>query len=288
MKRFLVGILLISSFIYGNYAYSGDDRPAAKCCHRCGMVMNSGGLELNIAGQPQWQECCPMCAFADVVECGCVKALLSGRDDHTGDAINIDFIDGKISTIKPESIVILIGGSCPKNHIFTGTDNANAYIASNSWANADMIKPAATAFKGVKRSKKSLTRCAMCTAPLKGHIKTSGTIITDKGRRMRLCCGHCLLFSVYRLGKNAKRIVTTDFVSGESVNARQAWFVVGNDLVLCCYPSTISFRDRSAAELFQKKHGGTVMSFDQSLDNIEHVMGKARGKNRNAGHKKKN
>jgi nitrous oxide reductase accessory protein NosL len=109
---------------------------------------------------------------------------------------------------------------------------------------------------------------------LEGHEKTHFTIMTKDKKRLIACCGHCGLLMVHKLKDKAIRAVTPDFGTGQLIDAKKALYVVDNDQVVCCFPSTISFAKKESTEAFQKEHKGVVMTFKQTQANMQKVMGK--------------
>lgn len=245
-------------------------------CHRCGMIVPIDGKEIvvqGVEGEP-WYQCCPMCALMDIIESGGGTGTIKAPDSGSGEPITIIIKDKKLSAVQPASTLLLVGGSCLRNKIFTSKAAALTFVEATTWAEKKMIKPLDKVFANLQKKKKTLERCSICTTTMAGHEKTHFIIMTKDKQRMVACCGHCGLFALYRLGDRAKRATTTDFVSGKLIAADQAFYVVGNNLVTCCIPSTISFAKRQEAENFQAKHGGTIYSLTEALTNIDKVMKK--------------
>ena len=142
------------------------------------------------------------------------------------------------------------------------------------WAKADMLRTVPRAVEWLMDKSQAATRCSMCATPLAGHEKTHFTIITKDKKRRVACCAHCGLLMMHKLKKNAVRAVTPDFKTGQLINALDAFYVVDNDLVVCCYPSTLAFARREDAENFQKRYKGEVLTFQEALANMDKVMGK--------------
>ena len=226
-----------------------------------------------VAEEP-WYQCCPMCALMDVIETAKGKGVINAYCNQTGRPVKMVITNQQIAKTEPPDTIMLAGGSCAKNKIFYSEADAQKFIKANSWANKKMLKPPAKAFAMLKDKKKAITRCSMCTTRLKGHEKTWFTVMTTSKKRMVLCCGHCGLFTMYKLKDKAKRATTTDFLTGKLIDAKMAYYVAGNDLLLCCFPSTISFADKKDAENFQKEHGGEILTFDQAMADINKIMKK--------------
>jgi len=243
-------------------------------CHRCGMAMEKSDKVITVTGVPEepWYQCCPMCALMDIIESGKGNGVIKAYCNQTGRPIKIVIANHQITMTEPQCTILLVGGSCPKNKIFYSDAEGQEFIKANPWAKKKMLKSPAKAFAMLKDKKKAITRCSMCTTTLKGHEKTWFTIMTTAKKRMVLCCGHCGLFSMYKLKDKAKRATTTDFLTGKLIDAKKAYYVAGNDLLLCCFPSTISFADKKDAENFQKEHGGELLTFQQAMADINKIM----------------
>jgi len=286
MKKIQIGFICILSLVLlmesdlfckeGKELKFSDNLDQYHFCHRCGMAVKKSDPAITVTGvkEEPWYQCCPMCALMDIIETGQGNGTITAYCNKTGREIKITIENKQISKIKPESTILLVGGSCLKNKIFAGKEQADQFIAATAWAKKEMIKPVSKAFSMLKNKKKEHKRCRMCTTPLKGHEKTWFTIMTTGKKRMVLCCGHCGLFTMYKLKNKARRSVTPDFITGRLIDAANAFYVVGNDLVLCCFPSTISFESRKDAEKFQKEHGGEILTFQEAMANINKVMKK--------------
>ena len=285
MKNLLIAALVVMVSIYcfemiGNAAESGQkfskNLDQYHFCHRCGMAVEKTEEVITVTNVPEgpWYQCCPMCALMDIIESGKGRGTISANGEISSAKIEIVIQNHGIRKIEPESAILLVGGSCLKNKIFDSNRHASEFIAKNKWAKVDMLKPVSKTFAMLKDKKKAIDRCAMCANPLAGHEKTTFTIITKDKKRRLACCGHCGLFMLYKMKDKAKRAVTSDFKTGRLIDAKHAFYVVANDHVVCCYPSTISFENDEEALRFQKQHGGEIMAFQEAMVNMDKVMKK--------------
>jgi ribosomal protein L34E len=221
-----------------------------------------------------WYQCCPICALMDIIESGQGNGTIHAFDNTGLQPIHIVIGDGKIKTMTPPGTILLVGGSCLTNKIFSTRTNAMAFIEKNPWAKPIMLKPVKETHALLKNKAQAINRCAMCANPLQGHEKTMMTLITKGEKRLQACCAHCGLFMAYKLKNNLIRAVIPDFKTGRLIDAQKAYYVVDNDLVVCCFPSTLSFAKRVDAQAFQKEHKGVMMTFEEALANMSKVMGK--------------
>jgi len=275
---FGMALCLIFGGISANAIGSGFSEQADKYhfCHRCGMAVAKSDKVITVTGVPEapWYQCCPMCALMDIIESGKGNGVVNAFCNQTGRPIKIAITDHQITLAEPRETILLVGGSCSRNKIFHSDAQAHKFINATPWAKEKMLKSPDRAFAMLKDKKKAITRCSMCTTTLKGHEKTWFTIMTTAQKRMVLCCGHCGLFTMYKLKDKAKRATTTDFLTGRLIDAKTAYYVAGNDLLLCCFPSTISFAVKKNAEHFQKEHGGEILTFQQAMADINKIMKK--------------
>lgn len=121
--------------------------------------------------------------------------------------------------------------------------------------------------------------CQACRRPL--HAQTSYQITFDNGDKEKLCCPRCGLH-VQTGRDDVSAAHTTDYSTGNLIEAETALYVESSDVMLCCpldkqrrdrsgglytlqwdrcMPSLVSFDDREAAERFRDEHGGVIKSF---------------------------
>jgi hypothetical protein len=253
-----------------------DNPDQYRFCHRCGMAIKKSDHVIMVNDVPAapWYQCCPVCALMDIIESAKGNGSIKGVDHINGRPIEVVIKNSKINDINPSSATILVGGSCPKNKFFADRKTGLAFLEKTDWAKAEMLKTVPQVFASLLDKRKAITRCAMCSTTLEGHEKTHFTIMTKEKKRLVACCGHCGLLMMHKLKNKVIRAVTPDFGTGRLIDAKKAFYVVDNDQVVCCFPSTISFAERDDAEAFQKKHNGVVMTFEQTQANMQKVMGK--------------
>jgi len=273
MKHLALTLCLLLG-LASSFAQSPYDSEHNHFCHRCGMAVPKTGKEIKVTGvkQAPWYQCCPMCAFKDVLEDGGGKGTITAYGAISKKEIKFTIKDGKIEKMQPTTAIVLVGGSCMKNKIFINRKNGEQFVAKHDWAKNEMLKPAKQLFMKIKKNANPQSTCATCSVDLKGHEKTAFVILTKEKKRMVSCCAHCGLFMMHKLKDKVKRAITTDFVTGELIAAKKAIYVVGSKLLTCCSPPTYSFKKKSDAEAFQKKNGGQIHQLDELLSNIGKVM----------------
>lgn len=109
--------------------------------------------------------------------------------------------------------------------------------------------------------KVSQTACAMCGKAIAG--KQTFLIHLASGDQKAACCAHCGLMLLH-ISKDVWQALTLDFLHGHVISARQAIYLLGSDLNVCCVPTILTFGSRSEAERFQKGFGGTLATMEEA------------------------
>ena len=129
------------------------------------------------------------------------------------------------------------------------------------------------------------TFCGFCHRSIHANTKVIAEI---DGRRRTVCCARCAVSEAYQEKKPLRLIAVTDYVSGNSLNPEQAYFVDGSRKVLCahdemmidqskhmqpmtydrCFPGTYAFAHQDDAEAFVRENGGTVMQLQKLLEGV--------------------
>lgn len=128
------------------------------------------------------------------------------------------------------------------------------------WANETQMTPVVVTPHEHQSERPS---CRVCGMWIDQYIKTAG-VITYKDDSKEYTCGvACLLREVEDAGgiSELKSAKVTDWVSGELVNADEATYVVGSNVIPDMIPNYIAFAKRAEAEEFAAKEGGEVIDF---------------------------
>ncbi len=113
---------------------------------------------------------------------------------------------------------------------------------------------------GTPTESRTGARCAMCGVAQKPA--TAATVVLRDGKTCEYCCPHCAVMGMSLAEFSSAEIETvllSDHGSGERVPADAASIIFEPDVVPCCAPGIIAFRDRSAAEAFRTAHGGEIL-----------------------------
>lgn len=121
--------------------------------------------------------------------------------------------------------------------------------------------------------------CWVCQREISPRVRV--TLSLEDGRKVHACCPRCAVHYTEGSGPAVRTIEVSDYVSGRTVDLRQAFFVEGSDETPClahhhpmtdpggspmqvcydrCMPSLIAFASREGAGAFQADHGGTLLS----------------------------
>ncbi len=124
--------------------------------------------------------------------------------------------------------------------------------------------------------------CIACKRTI--HAETRTVALVD-GHKTVLCCPTCARMLRDHRHKRVEVITVTSYPSGEPLDARSAYVVVGSDVNLCmehpmrvdaakqpvprrfdrCSPSMISFGKLEDAQAFQREHGGQLTPADMAF-----------------------
>ncbi|MDA8137751.1 MAG: nitrous oxide reductase accessory protein NosL [Desulfobacteraceae bacterium] len=109
-------------------------------------------------------------------------------------------------------------------------------------------------------------RCPVCAMFPAKRPQTAAAMVLSDGRTFYFCGNGCLLrawhaSSVYLNAPQEKiaRLVTRDFFSGQSIDARKAWWVAGSDVVGPMGPALVALPSEAEVERFKAQHGGKLV-----------------------------
>jgi hypothetical protein len=111
---------------------------------------------------------------------------------------------------------------------------------------------------GLRRAESNLARCLQCGGELNARL--SFLIEKRDGTQYNACCAHCGLMAINVLS-DINTAMTADFLYGTMLNVRQAWYVLHDEIGICCTPSVLCFSKQEDAKRFVKGFGGSVVNF---------------------------
>lgn len=118
--------------------------------------------------------------------------------------------------------------------------------------------------------------CVYCHRQL--HHKMTYKLILANQHTEFACCAHCGLLRHLQLGEDVIQAICYDFLRQTTISAPLATFVMDSSLDLgCCQPQVLSFEWKEHADKFVKGFGGTVHTFQEALDELQHKMSGANG-----------
>ena len=128
---------------------------------------------------------------------------------------------------------------------------------------------AAKAPGGIRQIEVPLSHCIQCRKEI--NFRAAFFIEQVDGKQASACCPHCGLMFLSRR-TDISTVLATDFFYGTRLNARQAVYVLGSSVSLCCYPSVLSFSSRVDAQRFALGFGGEVMDFVGAQNKVDKLM----------------
>ena len=109
--------------------------------------------------------------------------------------------------------------------------------------------------------------CSYCLKELNNRHPMQ--IITYDQKVEQLCCPHCGLLRYKDIEKHVSQMICRDFLQNTTISAKLAYFLMDSDFHLnCCQPQVLTFESLTYAEKFQKGFGGTILRFDQAVEEI--------------------
>ncbi|MBW4437717.1 MAG: DeoR family transcriptional regulator [Pleurocapsa minor GSE-CHR-MK-17-07R] len=106
--------------------------------------------------------------------------------------------------------------------------------------------------------------CAMCGQAISPRV--GFTVRLTSGQSIATCCAHCGLSGMQHTPMDDVRaILTRDFLYQQTLDARDAWFVIDSQVALCCRPGVLCFATRDDATRFQAGFGGSVHAFADAM-----------------------
>ena len=111
-------------------------------------------------------------------------------------------------------------------------------------------------------------KCFYCGGLI--NDRTVYIIQLEDGSQRAACCPHCGLMAIDQPGIH--NVLVRDFIHGRMVNARQATYLLGSSVNLCCEPSVLSFISQEEAERFQIGFGGRTYKYEKILAELKDSM----------------
>jgi hypothetical protein len=111
-------------------------------------------------------------------------------------------------------------------------------------------------------------KCVYCGGTV--NERTVFIIRLKNGEQRSACCSHCGLKALDQAG--FQTALASDFLYGRMVNARQAAYVMGSSVNLCCEPSVLCFASVDEAYCFLSGFGGSMYTMEAAISQLKDKM----------------
>lgn len=111
-------------------------------------------------------------------------------------------------------------------------------------------------------------KCFQCGAPV--NERAPFVIQLQDGSQRRACCPHCGLMALSH--PKVTTALASDYLYGRMVNVRQATYLFGSSVDLCCAPSVLCFANEADAQRFQLGFGGQLYRLEQATAQLTMLM----------------
>jgi len=111
-------------------------------------------------------------------------------------------------------------------------------------------------------------KCFQCGAPV--NERAPFVIQLQDGSQGRACCPHCGLMALSH--PKVATALASDYLYGRMINVRQATFLFGSSIDLCCVPSVLCFANETDAQRFQTGFGGQLYTLEQATAQLAMLM----------------
>ena len=111
--------------------------------------------------------------------------------------------------------------------------------------------------------------CHVCGMWIDLYMKTRHVVTHRDGSERSFCSIACTSKYLGNHGGSVERIMAADYMSRELIEAKAAFYLSGSDVPgVMTYTSRIAFSNKDRAEEFQREHGGSIITFQQALDEL--------------------
>lgn len=112
--------------------------------------------------------------------------------------------------------------------------------------------------------------CGVCGMWIDLYMKTRHVVTLDDRTQESFCSIACASKYIRQMGTRVAGVMATDFNTKELMDAYSAFYLSGSDVPgVMTYTSRIAFSTRQAAEAFQGEHGGSIITFEQALVELD-------------------
>ena len=119
--------------------------------------------------------------------------------------------------------------------------------------------------------------CPVCGTDLALHSSTKFILTSFKNEETQVCCLYCAAWLIKE--QRFKKIDTVEFSSGEIIDAKRAYFVIGSSVEDPVHSKTrLAFIDKPRAVQFTSRYGGFVKKYKEALENMTSFLEGERNK----------
>jgi len=128
--------------------------------------------------------------------------------------------------------------------------------------------------------------CSVCRREI--HAQ-SRAVVEVNGQREAVCCARCAVTLAHQRGKSVRLVQVADYSTERMLRPEDAVYVEGSRVVLCathepmmdptkhamervfdrCEPSLYAFARRADADAFAQQNGGTFLTAEQVLREVQ-------------------
>jgi hypothetical protein len=130
--------------------------------------------------------------------------------------------------------------------------------------------------------------CDICGRPI--HAAHEAVVLRKDGGKVHNCCPRCALHYEINHPAAVEGLLVTDRITGERIDARQAFYIEGGDEPSClmpsetpprepgtefsrvfdrCLPSLVAFRETEDARRYMSVHGGRLLTYEQAVESVK-------------------
>lgn len=151
-----------------------------------------------------------------------------------------------------------------------GVSTATAYRDARGLVISGLAQKTSRGIKLAPPTQKNQSdgKCAYCSAPL--NPRTIFILQMKDGSQQAACCAHCGLMALNRPGVQVA--LTSDFIYGRMINARNAIYILRSSVSLCCEPSILCFTTQEDAARFKAGFGGDICVLEEALKRLNEEM----------------
>lgn len=112
-------------------------------------------------------------------------------------------------------------------------------------------------------------KCVVCNQHV--HERLCYRLILSNQQIESTCCAHCGLIRHQQMQNQVLQAIVPDFLKHNITNATIMHYVFDTSLKIgCCEPQVLPFEQKEDAEKFVLGFGGTVYTFEESIQMLHH------------------